>query len=80
MVELRKNRKLWGSGTCFVLGMERYGEAVRAFSEGLRLLAPFFQELPQAFGGLAGALKQLYLEACRKAGEEPDGDLLSRFD
>ena len=30
--------------------------------------------------GLAGALKQLYLEACQKAGEEPDGDLLSRFD
>lgn len=62
-----------------LLGMERYGEAVLAFSEGLRLLAPFFQELPQVFGGLASALKRLYLDACRKAGAEPDGDLLKRF-
>jgi tetratricopeptide (TPR) repeat protein len=62
-----------------LLGMERYGEAARAFSEGLLLLAPFFQELPQAFGDLAGALKRRYLEACRKAGEEPDGELLSQF-
>jgi hypothetical protein len=30
-------------------------------NEGLELLAPFFRKHPQAFAGLAGALKQLYL-------------------
>jgi hypothetical protein len=63
-----------------LLGLERFGEAAGAFSEGLEHIAPFFQKLPQAFGDLAGALKYLYLDACRKAGEEPDGELLSRFD
>ncbi len=62
-----------------LLGLERYEEAVRAFSEGLELLAPFFQKLPQAFGGLAGALMRDYLQACRKAGREPDGELLQKF-
>jgi hypothetical protein len=63
-----------------LLGLERFGEAARAFSEGLEHLAPFFQELPQAFSDLAGVLKQLYMDACQKAGMEPDGELLSRFD
>ena len=63
-----------------LLGLERYVEAADSFSEGLELLAPFFAKNPQAFSGLAGALKQLYLEACQKAGREPDGDLMSRFD
>ncbi|MGB7571451.1 MAG: hypothetical protein WBL87_06820 [Methanothrix sp.] len=48
-------------------------------NEGLELLAPFFQKLPQAFAGLAEALRQLYQEACRKAVREPDGELLSQF-
>jgi tetratricopeptide (TPR) repeat protein len=60
-------------------GLERYGEAAGAFHEGLVHLAPFFQKHPQAFAGLAGALQKDYLEACRKAGLEPDRDLLSRF-
>ena len=64
-----------------LLGLERYDEAVRAFSEGLELLAPFFaRSMPRAFAELAGlALKHVYLEACQKAGQEPDGDLLSRL-
>jgi len=49
-------------------------------NEGPEHLAPFFQKLPQAFSGLADALRrQLYLEACRKAGREPDEELLSQF-
>ena len=63
-----------------LLGLERYDEAVRAFSEGLELLAPFFRKHPQAFAGLADALQRHYLDACKKAGEEQDWDLLSRFD
>ena len=62
-----------------LLGLEKYEEAVRTFSEGLELLAPFFHKLPQAFGRLAGALKRDYIDACQKAGREPDGDLMSRF-
>ena len=62
-----------------LLGLERYDEAMEAFSEGLGLLGPFFIKHPQAFSGLAGVLKQLYLEACQKAEQEPDGDLLSRL-
>ena len=62
-----------------LLGLERYGGAADSFSQGLELLAPFFAKHPQAFSSLAGALKQLYLQACQKAGQEPDADLLSRF-
>ncbi len=57
-----------------LLGLERYDEAVRAFSEGLELLAPFFQKLPQAFAGW------LVLEAATwkpaEGRQEPDGELL----
>jgi len=62
-----------------LLGLERYGEAADSFSEGLELLAPFFGKHLQAFSDLASFLKQLYLEACQKAGQEPDADLLQKF-
>lgn len=63
-----------------LLGLERYGEASRAFHDGLVHLAPFFQKHPQAFGEIASASRQLYMEASRKAGLEPDRNLLSKFD
>ena len=74
---LARNLGVYGN---VLLGLERYGEAAQAFSEGLSLLAPFFKKHPQAFSDLASALKQLYLQACQKAGREPDGDLLKKFD
>jgi tetratricopeptide (TPR) repeat protein len=75
--ELAKSLGVYGK---VLISLKQYREAVQAFHEGLAHLAPFCKKHPQAFAGLAGALKQLYLEACRKAGLEPDGDLLSRFD
>ena len=59
---------------------DRHADATRSFAEGLQHLAPFYRKLPQAFSSLANTLKQLYIEACQKAGQEPDGDLLSRFE
>ncbi|MGC8959915.1 MAG: hypothetical protein ACP5OO_09030, partial [Chloroflexia bacterium] len=57
-------------------GMERHAEAAEAFAEGVRILAPFFRRLPQAFEGLRRALVDGYLDACRAAGREPDQALL----
>ena len=56
---------------------ERYSEAAQAFTEGIKHLAPFYRKHPQAFRGLADVLKKLYINACQKAGQEPDEDLLS---
>jgi len=75
--DLARSLGVYGSA---LLGLERYEEAADSFSEGLELLAPFFAKHPQVFSDLAGALKQLYLQACQKAGREPDRDLLSGFD
>jgi tetratricopeptide (TPR) repeat protein len=63
-----------------LLALDRHSEASLAFAEGLQHLAPFYQDLPQAFTGLVNALRRYYLEASRKAGQEPDKDLLSQFD
>ena len=63
-----------------LLSLDRHAEASRAFAEGLQSLAPFYRKLPQAFIGLARALLRDYVEACQKAGQEPDKDLLSQFD
>jgi hypothetical protein len=63
-----------------LLALERYSEAASAFAEGLQHLVPFYRDLPQAFSGLAHALRRDYIEACQKAGQEPDKNLLSQFD
>jgi tetratricopeptide (TPR) repeat protein len=63
-----------------LLALDRYTEAVQALTEGLQHLIAFYRDLPQAFTGLVDALRQLYLEACQKAGQEPDKDLLSQYD
>jgi len=68
-------------GSCgrVLLALGEYARAARAFREGLGHLVPFYQALPQSFGGLAGNLLQGYLKACRQAGEEPDEELMARF-
>ncbi|MCX6672611.1 MAG: CHAT domain-containing protein [Methanothrix sp.] len=63
-----------------LLALERHSEAASAFAEGLQHLVPFYRNLPQAFSGLAHALRRDYIEACQKAEHEPDKDLLSQFD
>ncbi len=57
-------------------GVERYAEAMEAFGEGVRVLAPFFRRLPEAFAGLIGNLLNDYLSACQATGREPDEELL----
>ena len=54
-------------------------EAARAFAEGLHHLAPFYRDLPLAHSRVGKGLVQVYLQACQKAGLEPDAALLSQF-
>lgn len=49
----------------------RHAEAADAFGEGVRILAPFFRRLPQAFAGLMADLVNDYRDACRAAGRKP---------
>ena len=69
---------LGGYGT-ILRSLDRNAEAARSFGEGLQKIGPIYQKMPQAFGGLAGALKQNYLSACEAAGQEPDQELLANF-
>jgi tetratricopeptide (TPR) repeat protein len=62
-----------------LLALGENARAARAFREGLGHLVPFYQALPQSFGGLAGRLLQDYLKACLQAGEEPDERLVAKF-
>ena len=41
--------------------------------------SPFYRNLPQAFSSLAKSLLRDYLQACRKAEQEPDKELLAQF-
>ncbi len=50
--------------------------ALKASKEGLQLIAPFVENMPQAFGVLAQNLVRAYIAACQKAGIEPDHGLL----
>lgn len=68
-----------GSYGSILQAMELHEEAIRAFKEGLQHLVPFYRDLPQAFTGPAKGLVQAYLQACEKAGLEPDAALLSQF-
>ncbi len=60
------------------LGAGRNEAAATAFEEGLTAIAPFAEQHPQAFGDLARGLGGDYIEACEKAGTEPNGALLQR--
>ncbi|HEY1756683.1 MAG TPA: tetratricopeptide repeat protein [Bryobacteraceae bacterium] len=51
-------------------------EGIEKFAEGIRLITPFAQKLPQAYLPLAQAVAQAYIEACEAAGVEPDDALL----
>jgi hypothetical protein len=55
----------------------RLREAVGAFAEGVRTLAPAFLRLPQAFAPLMPALVSHYLTHVKELGESPDMELLS---
>ncbi len=57
----------------------RHGEAAEAAREGLSVIAPFAEAVPDAFGPLAMALAQIYLEQCKTAGLAPDEALLMRI-
>ena len=59
-------------------GAERHDAAAAALREGLSVIAPFVERHAQAFGALATALRQDYLDACKAAGAEPDRALLER--
>jgi len=62
---------------CFTyLPLAESQEAAEAFAEGIRLLMPFFQQLPQAFAALIQTLSHGYLQACKAAGCEVDAALL----
>jgi tetratricopeptide (TPR) repeat protein len=64
-------------GTAY-LTAEQYEAAAEAFAEGLALVTPFAERHPQAFGDLVRGLGQDYIQACEKAGWEPDAALLER--
>ncbi len=65
-----------GAHGTMLLALGRPTEAVEAFGEGLRAIAPFVRDLPQAFGDLAAYLLQGYLRASQEAGREPDEGLV----
>lgn len=56
--------------------MGAHAEAAASFEEGLRVITPLFRRLPAAFGQVTIALAQGYVEAAKKAGLEPDEELL----
>ncbi len=56
--------------------MGRPEETAASFTEGLRMLEPFVQPLPQAFGELTNWLLQQYEFASQAAGLEPDTALV----
>ncbi|MFQ5613587.1 MAG: hypothetical protein ACE5H9_15795, partial [Anaerolineae bacterium] len=51
-------------------------EALGAYEEAVRTLAPFFLRLPAAFAGRIEYMARDYLEACQTLSQEPDGELL----
>jgi hypothetical protein len=57
----------------------RHGDAATTTHEGLMTIAPFLEKHGDAVGGLARALVQNYLSACKKAGTERDLALLERI-
>jgi len=68
-----------GSFGSILQAMELHEEAARAFAEGLHHLAPFYRDLPLAHSRVGKGLVQVYLQACQKAGLEPDAALLYQF-
>jgi hypothetical protein len=60
-------------------GAERYAEAADVAREGLAAIAPFAETQPHAFGELARALGRSHVEACEKAGREPDSAMLKQM-
>jgi tetratricopeptide (TPR) repeat protein len=54
----------------------RYEEALAASAEAIRLLAPFFVKRPDAFRSWMAKMIGSYRACCRKAGRQPDSELL----
>jgi tetratricopeptide (TPR) repeat protein len=55
-------------------------EAAEKFSEGIRIIAPFVNGLPQAFLPRGLQLAGAYVGACEAAGIEPDPEIASRIE
>ena len=56
--------------------LDRPKDALMAYEEAVRTLAPFFLRLPAAFASRMEYMARDYLEACQTLSQEPDGDLL----
>jgi hypothetical protein len=63
-------------GTCLAADA-RLGEAVAAFAEAVRILAPAFMGLPQGFAPLMGALVSEYMTHVTELGESLDTEMLA---
>ncbi len=55
---------------------QRPREALAAYEEAMRTLAPFFLRLPAAFADRMAYMVWDYLAACAATGAQPDEDLL----
>jgi tetratricopeptide (TPR) repeat protein len=56
--------------------VKRSQEALEAYEEAVRGLAPFFLQLPAAFADRMSYMARDYSDACQAAGREPDWELL----
>ena len=57
--------------------LNRQSEALSAYEEAARTLAPFFLHLPTAFADRMAYMVDDYRKACQAAGIEPDEALLA---
>jgi tetratricopeptide (TPR) repeat protein len=57
----------------------RHRDAAAATFEGLTSIAAFVERRPRAFGDLARALRQDYLESCERSGAKPNSALVKRI-
>jgi tetratricopeptide (TPR) repeat protein len=60
-----------------IIAEDRPAEALASLAEALRLLTPFFSELPLAYGKLIQTIRGLYLRAAEAANVAPDTTLLA---
>ena len=62
-------------GSIYAAGSDNL-KARESFERGVRILAPYFLQMPRAFAQLMGNLAGEYLKACEASGGEPDMELL----
>lgn len=59
-----------------IIAEDRPDEAMGAFEEAIRVLTPFFSQLPEAYAALMEAIRGLYAGAAQAGGVAPDATLL----